>query len=572
MAGGSSVTVVRDIQTLFDHGTASGLSDRQLLDRFVNRHDAEASFEVLVLRHGPMVLRVCQNLLDDPNDAHDAFQATFLVLVRRCRSMKGIESVGGWLYGVACRVAARARVDSARRRAVEDRAALRIVEATDASQEIDVEQAEFGPVIQEELRRLPERYRTVVVLCYWESLTHEQAAAQLGCPLGTVRSRLARARNLLRRRLSRRGMAPMAAVLAGGLDRVPTSASVVVRNLAPVPRALVQSTIHAASRIAAGQATAQIVSGFSASLVHKVLWSMTMVKVKMAIVGVLLGGLIVSGGWFGVLKAPLARAQVKAAQKSAQPGKKRKTADSERVYSLVQGQATIIMLVPDGSTVKKGQVVCTLDWAMLRDQLVNQQITTKSAAADYENTKLTREVAEIAVVEYAEGRFKNQIAETEGNIKIAEAELAFAEDTLVAVRPNDAAPKLETKRATLAVLRARFALEKAQGRKKVLLDYTKHKKFKELESAVEKARSEELAKKAIWALEDSKEKMLERQIARCTIVAPRDGTLVYAPPNNNRVVQKRDGTLVNMPAVIEEGATVRERQILFEIVPVPETP
>jgi HlyD family secretion protein len=130
---------------------------------------------------------------------------------------------------------------------------------------------------------------------------------------------------------------------------------------------------------------------------------------------------------------------------------------------------------------------------------------------------------------------------------------------------------LETKRAALALLRARYALEIAQGRKKVLRDYTKHKKIKELESAVEKARSEELAKKAIWALEDSKEKMLERQIAHCTIVAPMDGTLVYAAPNRNRVVQKRDGTLINLPASIEEGATVRERQILFEIVPIAET-
>jgi HlyD family secretion protein len=398
------------------------------------------------------------------------------------------------------------------------------------------------------------------VLCYWESLTHEQAAAQLGCPLGTVRSRLARARNLLRRRLSRRGMAPMAAVLAGGLDRAPTSASVVVRNLAPVPRALVQSTIHAASRIAAGQATAQIVSGFSASLVHKVLWSMTMVKVKMAIVGVLLGGLIVSGGWFGVLKAPLAGAQLKAFQKSAKSIEKAKTADSGKVYSLVQGQTTIIMLVPDGSTVKKGQVVCELDSSMLKDELVKQQITTKTAAANYENVKLARENTELAVVEYVEGIANIQLMEAQGNIKIAEAELALAEDTLEAVRPNDVGPKLETKRAALARLRARYALEIAQGRKKVLLDYTKHKRIKELESAVEKARSEEQAKKAIWALEDSKEKMLERQIAHCTIVAPTDGTLVYAAPNRNRA-----------PAIIEEGATVRERQILFEIVPIAET-
>jgi HlyD family secretion protein len=570
MAGGSSVTVLRDIQTLFDVGTAGGLSDRQLLDRFLNGRDAEASFEVLVLRHGPMVLRVCQNLLDDPNDAHDAFQATFLILVRRCRSMKRIESVGGWLYGVACRVAARARVDRARRRTVEERAAFRVVEATDTSQEIDAEKAEFGPIVQEEVRRLPEKYRTVVVLCYWESLTHEQAAVHLGCPLGTIRSRLARARNLLRRRLTRRGMAPLAGAVAAGLDRAPAFASASAQHISSVPRELVQSTIEAASRFAAGQATGQIVSGFAVSLAQRMLWSMTMMKIKMAIVGVVLAGLVVCGGWFGALHGPLAHAQPKIGQKLDSPVEKVKSTDSQKFYSMVEGQATIMELVPDGSTVKKGQVVCSLDSAMLKDQLVNQQIATRSAAANYENAKLTREIAEIAVVEYEEGIFKTRFMETEGNIKIADAELALAEDQLNA-EAKEKQPELVIKSAKLATLRARFALEKAQTRKKLLVDYTKVKKTKELQSSVAKARADELAKKAIWALEDSKEKKLERQIASCTIVAPRDGTLVYAPPNRNRVVQKRDGTLVNQPAVIEEGATVRERQILFEIVPTAET-
>ena len=110
MAGGSSVAILREIQTLFDTGTAGGLSDRQLLERFASRRDAssEAAFELLVLRHGPMVLRVCRDVLRDPFDAQDAFQATFLVLVRRSETIRRLESVGGWLYGVACRVAARA--------------------------------------------------------------------------------------------------------------------------------------------------------------------------------------------------------------------------------------------------------------------------------------------------------------------------------------------------------------------------------------------------------------------------------------------------------------------------------
>ena len=116
MAAGTSVAILRDIQTLFDSGTANGLSDRQLLERFASRGgaSAEAAFELLVLRHGPMVLRVCRNVLGDSSDAQDAFQATFLVLVRRRGSIGGMESLGGWLYGVACRLAARAgRVSAA---------------------------------------------------------------------------------------------------------------------------------------------------------------------------------------------------------------------------------------------------------------------------------------------------------------------------------------------------------------------------------------------------------------------------------------------------------------------------
>src|SRR5205823_2060395 len=147
---------------------------------------------------------VCRNVLSDPNDAQDAFQATFLILVRRWGTIRKLESVGSWLYGVANRVAARARVAAARRRTVEERAAARVVEAVDSPEDGAPDGPEFGPMVQEEVRRLPDRYRAVILLCYWQGLTQEQAAAQLACPLGTVRSRLVRARNLLRRRLTRR--------------------------------------------------------------------------------------------------------------------------------------------------------------------------------------------------------------------------------------------------------------------------------------------------------------------------------------------------------------------------------
>ena len=189
----ASTALLRDIQTLFDTGTVSGLSDRELLARFGGSRDAstDSAFEALVLRHGPMVLQVCSNVLRDPTDAQDAFQATFLVLVRRSHTVRKLESLGSWLYGVAYRVSLRSRVEAARRRAAERRGGLRLVAAVGPESDGPSGQ-ELGPIVQEEVRRLPERYRAVVVLCYWEGLTHEQAAARLGCPSGTVCSRMAR--------------------------------------------------------------------------------------------------------------------------------------------------------------------------------------------------------------------------------------------------------------------------------------------------------------------------------------------------------------------------------------------
>ena len=112
MDGCSSVALSRDIEILFGSGTASGLSDRQLLERFIHQRDT-AAFEMIVMRHGPMVLRVCSSLLHDhPHDAQDAFQATFVVLVQRSGSIRRLDSVGNWLFGVACRAAARVRVGS----------------------------------------------------------------------------------------------------------------------------------------------------------------------------------------------------------------------------------------------------------------------------------------------------------------------------------------------------------------------------------------------------------------------------------------------------------------------------
>ena len=159
---------------------------------------------------------------------------------------------------------------------------------------------------------------------------------------------------------------------------------------------------------------------------------------------------------------------------------------------------------------------------------------------------------------YTGDLFPREQREYEGEIKVAEAELALGKEQLDATRAVGGNNKLDIMRAELAIARANLALEKARNGLHLLTDYTKRKQIKALISAIERARSEELAKKAVWELEKSKAAGLERQIASCTITAPRDGTLIYAnPPSGQRY--------------IEEGATVRERQLIFQIIPTPET-
>ncbi|HEY2159607.1 MAG TPA: sigma-70 family RNA polymerase sigma factor, partial [Isosphaeraceae bacterium] len=228
------------LQSLFETGTAAGLSDRELLERFLSRHGpgAEAGFAALVERHGPMVLRVCRDVLRDSADADDAFQATFLILSRRAAAIRRRESVGPWLYGVALRVARCALRRTARRRESERRgAAMR-----PAAEVAEIDRLDAAPLLHEEVRRLSEAHRAPVVLCYFEGLTHEQAAGQLGWPVGTVRSRLARARDMLRSRLIRRGLAPSAGFLAASVAAEGTSAV--------VPSALAAGTVWIAMRAA----------------------------------------------------------------------------------------------------------------------------------------------------------------------------------------------------------------------------------------------------------------------------------------------------------------------------------
>ena len=187
--------VVREqLNRVFHQGTVAGLTEGKLLARFVAQGD-ESAFAALVAQHGPMVLGVCRRILRDEHDVEDAFQATFLVLVRHQGAIRDGDLVGQWLHGVAHRVAVRARAQSARRRVRETNG---IEEAHESaySRPADERQRDLRTILDDELARLPGSLRSPVVLCYLEGLTHDEAAQALRWPVGTVRSRMARARDV----------------------------------------------------------------------------------------------------------------------------------------------------------------------------------------------------------------------------------------------------------------------------------------------------------------------------------------------------------------------------------------
>jgi RNA polymerase sigma factor (sigma-70 family) len=256
-------------------------SDALLLRRFITQRD-ESAFELLVWRHGRMVYGLCRRVLGDDHDAEDAFQATLLVLARKAASIGKHESVGSWLYKVAYRVALRAR-DGALRRARHERQVPEMPPVGDPHPPADPGWAELRPVLDEELSRLSEKYRAPVVLCYLEGLTHEEAARQLACPVGTVKTRLAQARRLLGAQLTRRGLALAAGVVAIGT--LPAEAA---------PPALVTATVRAAVVAVAGKVLGDSVSAPVAHLTEGVLRAMMVTKLKGAAV-VLVLGLAVAG-------------------------------------------------------------------------------------------------------------------------------------------------------------------------------------------------------------------------------------------------------------------------------------
>jgi RNA polymerase sigma factor (sigma-70 family) len=312
----------------------TGLTDGQLLDRFLVRHEDDA-FAALVRRHGRMVLGVCRRVLNHAHDAEDAFQATFLVLVRKAATLRSRQTVGDFLHGVAYHTALKARAVTRRRREKERLAAPTTSRVDESADHL----ADALELLDRELHHLPEKYRVPVVLCDLEGKTHQEAAQSLGWPQGTVSGRLFRARNLLARRMRRHGALVTGAALASVLLR---EASAVA-----VPAALSESTIRAA--------TAGVIAAPVAALIEGVLHAMSLTHRKIAAAIVLVVALLSSGTGILMHRASADKPKVPAPPEKAIKGKEA-AGEVVAIVESVDAAKSTLTLASKVSGVKKYDV------------------------------------------------------------------------------------------------------------------------------------------------------------------------------------------------------------------------
>lgn len=338
MATGRMNGVIQHLRRAVLPPGGAGLTDGQLLTDYVCRRD-EAALAALVRRHGPMVWGVCRRVLSNYHDAEDAFQATFLVLVRRAASIASRELLANWLYGVAHQTASKARATAARR-TVRERQVTGMPEPAAAEQDL---WDDLRPLLDQELSRLPDGYRAVIVLCDLEGNTRSEAARVLGLPEGTVGSRLARARVMLAKRLTRRGV-----VVSGG-----ALATVLSQNVASagVPTTVVSSTIKVATLVAAGEAATGAVSVEVAALTEGVMNVMLVSKLKVVTALVVVAVLSGAAGLIYRTQAaepPRAKGATDKAAEDKRPAAAKKDEKPRPDKERLQGTWKVVSIVDDG--------------------------------------------------------------------------------------------------------------------------------------------------------------------------------------------------------------------------------
>jgi RNA polymerase sigma factor (sigma-70 family) len=382
--------LARHVRLIADPKGNAGPTDQQLLDDWIQSRD-EAAFELLVRRHGPMVLASCRRILAHAHDAEDAFQATFLALARKARSIRRPNALAGWLYQVACRSALRLRSRTPR----ETDVLPSELPASNGDPATAAIWRDVRRVLDEEIDHLPARYRLPFVLCYLEGKTNDEAAHHLGCPTGTVMSRLAWARDRLRSRLTRRGVTLSAAVLAGLLTHSTAPAA--------VPGTLINTTVgvalFSAGKLAAGAASTQV-----AVLTEGVLKSMFLNKVKMAAAGfVCLAGLGTGVGAAGYRliaseQAPGGAAVVASTKRTIRVASQRdgfmaaiateikpgEEGALDRVVTvLIGGQPRKLRRLKRGDLIEEGQAVAFLHDQLAADEVAMRHGKIRIAEAEY---------------------------------------------------------------------------------------------------------------------------------------------------------------------------------------------
>ena len=281
MTARRSDTILRHIRRAVLAPDGAGLTDSKLLECYVDRRD-ETAFEALLRRHGPMVLGVCRRVLGNVADAEDAFQATFLVLVSKAATVLPRDRVGAWLYGVAHHTALKAKASAAKRRSKERQAGA--MQGSESRHEMEQKLLER---LDQELLRLPDKYRVPIVLCDLEGRTRKEVARQLGWAEGTVASRLSRGRALLARRMKSHGLS----LSDEALGLVFAS-----QGVPACPPYLAASTLNAAAAFAAGSAAAGVIPAQVVALTKGALKAMLLSKLKVAAVAAALVVLTLGGG------------------------------------------------------------------------------------------------------------------------------------------------------------------------------------------------------------------------------------------------------------------------------------
>jgi len=353
MPNSSMSTVILHLRKSMCLQDDAGQTDAQLLERFIEHRD-EAAFAALVRRHGSMVMGVCLRVVRNHQDAEDAFQATFLVLVHKAASIASRGLLANWLYGVAYNTALKAKAANIKRQAKEKQ----VTEMPDppmGGQQLWSD--DLQALLDQELSRLPDRYRIPIILCDLEGKTRKEAAQQLGCPEGSLSSRLSRARVMLAKRLARHGLAVSGGSLATALSQNVASAC--------VPTSVASATIKAATSYAAGQAATGIVSANVAALAQGVLRTMLLSKLKIGTMWLLIGLIVFGAGFLIYQTATAQQSTVKQADEDT-PKSPPKDANNDRTQpedelrkdaKALQGKWSVVSMIFDLESQPPAEIV-----------------------------------------------------------------------------------------------------------------------------------------------------------------------------------------------------------------------